>query len=152
MEDLEVTPQGKLEEPGCDATAGDCGTSLSLPYFFSYQIIGSFVMINLVVGVIIENFSMIGKQSPDLVSHNDIENFREVLDALIAANYSSQLDEGLPTGDDASGARAVLEKRKSSLSSEDIPLPGQEDGAAPLTARRKGLARAFANKLLSMAV
>ena len=76
----QVTPDRGCDRdarPNAWAPAGDCGTVLALPYFFSFQIIGGMVFINLIVGVIIENFSMLGKQSPDLVSSNDIQNFKE---------------------------------------------------------------------------
>jgi hypothetical protein len=211
MDDLMVSP-----ERGCDhaakATAwappSDCGTLLALPYFFSFQIIGGMVFINLIVGVIIENFSMIGKQSPDLVSSNDIQSFKEqwalydpdannaipatdlpelilslehplglkgkpgsdrrsatryclklslsqdaageihfrdVLDALIAANFKENLEEGLPGGE-SQAAQGVIDQRRASLSR--LPL----DADAPMTDRQKGLARGFANRLLAMAV
>jgi len=76
MDDLMVTPDRGCDrdaQPNAWAPPGDCGSVMALPYFFSFQIIGGMVFINLIVGVIIENFSMIGKQSPDLVSSNDIQ-------------------------------------------------------------------------------
>ena len=42
------------------------------------QILGSFVFLNLVVAVILENFSSLGNLNPDLVSAADIEIFKEV--------------------------------------------------------------------------
>ena len=36
---------------------GNCGSSVAIPYFISFQIVGSFIFLNLVVAVILENFA-----------------------------------------------------------------------------------------------
>lgn len=74
--------------------------------------------------------------------------FKDVLDALIAANFNANLQEGLPQADGADVVKEVTKRRTSSLSRGDQA----HDWNAPLTPRRKGLARQFAQKLLSMAV
>ena len=58
------------EERGCDplATPSDCGSGLAVPYFISFMVIGSFVFLNLVVAVILDNFTALGDVNPDLVS------------------------------------------------------------------------------------
>jgi hypothetical protein len=71
------------EERGCDpapedGSPSDCGSWIALPYFISYCVIGTFVMLNLVVAVILENFTSLGNVNPDLVSTNDIEEFKEM--------------------------------------------------------------------------
>ena len=66
------------EEHGCDPEAGDCGSPLAIPYFVSFLLLGNFVMLNLVVAVILENFSELGKQKSHLVNSNDVADFREV--------------------------------------------------------------------------
>jgi len=64
-------------DSGCTLAAGDCGSSAAVAYFVSFQFLGSFVLLNLVVAVILENFTSLGHVNPDLVSSNDIANFRE---------------------------------------------------------------------------
>ena len=74
MDDAMVT-----EERGCDpeAVPTDCGSPIAIPYFISFTVIGSFVMLNLVVAVILENFTALGNVNGDLVSANDIADFKE---------------------------------------------------------------------------
>jgi hypothetical protein len=74
MDDLMVD-----EERGCDphATPSDCGTPLALPYFISYTITCTFVMLNLIVAVILENFTSLGDVNPSLVSAQNIADFKD---------------------------------------------------------------------------
>ena len=67
-------------ERGCDPNAvpTDCGNSMAIPYFTTYTIVGTFVLLNLVVAVILENFTALGDVNPDLVSANDIADFGEI--------------------------------------------------------------------------
>ena len=70
------------EERGCDphpadGSPSDCGSWLALPFFISFLVIGTFVMLNLVVAVILENFTSLGNVNPDLVSTDDITDFKE---------------------------------------------------------------------------
>ena len=39
--------------------------------------LGSFVLLNLVVAIILENFTTLGNVNPNLISSNDIANFKE---------------------------------------------------------------------------
>ena len=41
----------------CSHAEGNCGSHAAIPYFISFQIVGSFVFLNLVVAVILENFA-----------------------------------------------------------------------------------------------
>ena len=59
----------------CTADAADCGSPLAAPFFISFQILGSFVLLNLVVAVILENFATLHNANPELVSAPDIELF-----------------------------------------------------------------------------
>lgn len=61
----------------CVAADGNCGTGAAVPYFVSYQIVGSFIFLNLVIAVILENFTTLYFVSPDLASASDIEVFSE---------------------------------------------------------------------------
>ena len=67
------------QERGCDPNAlpSDCGSPLALPFFISYTVIGSFVFLNLVVAVILDNFTALGNTNPDLVSAADIADFKD---------------------------------------------------------------------------
>ena len=67
-------------ERGCDLTLvpTNCGNSIAIPYFISYTVVGAFVLLNLVVAVILENFTAMGDINPDLVSANDIAEFGEI--------------------------------------------------------------------------
>ena len=51
-------------------------------YYLFLQVIGSFVFLNLIVAVILENFSTLGKTNPGLVSASDIELFTEVVSSI----------------------------------------------------------------------
>ena len=66
------------EKGHCHPLGGDCGSWIAIPYFISFQIIGSFVFLNLVVAVILENFSSLGNVRDDLVSREDLDYFQEV--------------------------------------------------------------------------
>ena len=57
MDDCMVTA-----ERGCSVENGDCGSVIALPYFISFYTIGAFVILNLIVAVILENFSALGNQ------------------------------------------------------------------------------------------
>ena len=61
----------------CSEAAGDCGSWVAIPYFISFQVLGSFVFLNLVVAVILENFTSVGTDNPELVSSQDLERFKE---------------------------------------------------------------------------
>ena len=62
----------------CSNEAGNCGSWVAIPYFISFQVIGSFVFLNLVVAIILENFTSLGHINPDLVTRDDVERFKEV--------------------------------------------------------------------------
>merc|ERR1719171_46928 len=93
------------EARGCDpyAVPTDCGSPIAIPYFIAFTVIGSFVMLNLVVAVILENFTSLGNVNPDLVSTNDIVEYKEVwgyydpdADGMIPAKSLPNLVMSLP--------------------------------------------------------
>ena len=74
MDDCMITPQR-----GCSSEEGNCGSPwFAMIYFVSFQMIGGFVMLNLIVAVILENFTTLANQRPDLVSSRDIDGFKEI--------------------------------------------------------------------------
>lgn len=52
------------ESGHCTDAKGDCGSRIAVPFFVSFQIIGAFVFLNLVVAVMIESFTVLGAE-PD---------------------------------------------------------------------------------------
>ena len=62
MHDAMVTPDTYDEALGrtgrCSDEAGDCGSWAALPFFLSYTVVASFVMINMIVAVVLENFAI----------------------------------------------------------------------------------------------
>ena len=73
-----MTDAAVTEDSGtCSEHLGNCGSSAAIPFFISFQLIGSFVFLNLVVAVILENFSSLGSMRSDLVSASDLELFKE---------------------------------------------------------------------------
>ena len=80
--------------PGTEATfsPGNCGSPLAIPYFVSFQVVGVFVFLNLVVAVILENFSSMSNLNPHLASSSDIEGFKEIW-----AEYDPDADQYIPS-------------------------------------------------------
>ena len=60
----------------------DHGGPYATAYFFSYQLLCSNVILNLVVAVILENFTSIGGANEDLVAPQDIERFTKAWSSL----------------------------------------------------------------------
>jgi len=95
MADAMLTADTGLCNPA--ATPGqpsNCGSWGAIPYFISFQIIGSFVFLNLVVAVILENFSSLGSLNPDLVAPADVEAFKEAW-----ADFDPDADNYIPATD-----------------------------------------------------
>ena len=62
-----------MSEVRQDPTHGKFGVA----YFVCFQFMCSSVILNLIVAVILENFTSLGKSNSDLVSRKDIEQFRD---------------------------------------------------------------------------
>ena len=62
----------------CSDEKGDCGSWLAVPYFVSFQVLGSFIFLNLVVAIILENFTSLGQIVDGLATREDIDRFKEV--------------------------------------------------------------------------
>ena len=95
------------EARGCDPDAlphSDCGSTLALPFFIGFTVIATFVFINLVVAVILGNFTALGNVNPKLVAAHDIADFREAwaqydpdADGFIGVHDLPRLVSRLPT-------------------------------------------------------
>ena len=57
--------------------SGDADPIIVQAFFVSFQVIGSYVILNLLVAVILENFAAMGAGNSDLISSDDIETFSE---------------------------------------------------------------------------
>lgn len=66
-----------LDSGECDPqkVPTDCGRAVALPYFVSYQVVAMLVLANLIVAVILQNFSECGDNNPMLASNKDIDLF-----------------------------------------------------------------------------
>jgi len=80
------------ESSGACTTGVNCGSWVSIPYFISFQILGTFVFLNLVVAVILENFTSVGTSNPELVSSQDLDRFKEAW-----AQFDPDADNYMPS-------------------------------------------------------
>ena len=67
-------------ERGCDPNMvpTDCGSRSAIPFFISFVLIGAFILLNMIVAVVLDNFTALGEVSSNLVSASDILDFGEV--------------------------------------------------------------------------
>ena len=107
----------------CSEAEGNCGTPLAVAYFISFQVIGTFVFLNLVVAVILENFTSVGAGNPDLVSTQDLERFKEAW-----AMFDPDADFFMPAAD--LPRLMLMLPPAPPLADRALPL-GVEDGATP---------------------
>lgn len=47
----------QVQPPHCDESKGDCGSKWAIVYFILFALTGAFVMMNLFIAVIMENFA-----------------------------------------------------------------------------------------------
>jgi hypothetical protein len=104
MDDAMVNEARGCDPSPDDGSPSDCGSPLALPFFISFMVIGSFVFLNLVVAVILDNFTALGNVNPELVSAADISNFKDEwsrldpdADGLIPAKHLPDLVMSLRT-------------------------------------------------------
>ena len=67
-----------IDEEPCSEEEGTCGSQIAPVYFVSFVILGAFVMLNLVIAVVLENFTMSRSEQDKHISNEDIEEFREI--------------------------------------------------------------------------
>ena len=76
MHDAMITEEANPNR--CSNEAGTCGSPLpALVYFIFFTLIGSFVMLNLVIAVILENFSGLSSEDDQVVPDSLLEEFVE---------------------------------------------------------------------------
>ena len=54
-----------------------CGSPAAVPYFLSFYILGSFIFLNLIVAVVLDNFGRLHNVNPKLASATDLELFAD---------------------------------------------------------------------------
>lgn len=138
MDDLMIGP-----ERGCNPNANpsDCGSRLlPVAYFFSFLIICQFVLLNIVVAVVLDNFKELRDWNPKLCSEHDIQDFADKwsdfdpkalgvlsLDACAQLVLSLPAPLGLRDSVDASGNVYDIMMASSFLKELDLPLTDSEE-------------------------
>eukprot|EP00004_Rigifila_ramosa_P019174 TRINITY_DN4846_c0_g1_i3.p1 TRINITY_DN4846_c0_g1~~TRINITY_DN4846_c0_g1_i3.p1 ORF type:complete len:1566 (-),score=403.70 TRINITY_DN4846_c0_g1_i3:850-5007(-) len=87
MEDCQVKP------PHCSESLGNCGSKVASFYFVSFVVVVSFVMLNLFIAVILENFEDIDGEDERSVRPEDYDRFM-----TIWSEYDPDSDESVPAG------------------------------------------------------
>ena len=73
MLDTRNSPERGRCDPSRKQT--DCGSPAAFAYFISYQLIANLVLVNLIVAIILQNFSMLSDINPTFASKADIDEF-----------------------------------------------------------------------------
>ena len=102
MDDLRVDESRGCDPAPEDGSPSDCGSALALPYFITWTVVGTYVFLNLVIAVILEHFTALGKVDPGLVSTHDIADFKEEW-----ANFDPDADGLIPAKDMPDLVRAI---------------------------------------------
>ena len=110
---LDATASACEWDPASDAASADAGVgswyaqlqsfvdvhgacSMSYGFFITFMLIGLFVLANLIVAVILQNFSSLGDLNPDVASKNDIESFSEKWNIVDTDSVGFIAAEALP--------------------------------------------------------
>ena len=80
MHDCMITPESRdaFDRPRCTVEAGDCGNPVaSVAYFVSFQVLSSFVILNMMIALILEEYSRSVNREKHKVNAEDAEHFVE---------------------------------------------------------------------------
>ena len=80
----------------CTEAEGNCGTWAAIPYFVTFQLVGTLVFLNLMIAVILDNFTSLSEQNPDLVSPTDVDGFMDAWAELDPEASNTLLSARLP--------------------------------------------------------
>ena len=80
----------------CTEAEGNCGTWAAIPYFVAFQLVGTLVFLNLMIAVILDNFTSLSEQNPDLVSPTDVDGFMDAWAELDPEASNTLLSARLP--------------------------------------------------------
>ena len=67
-------PQARL----CSEEAGDCGSYMAVPFFVSYVLLATFIILKMMIAIIIENFFISVKREASLLRQEHADIFRRV--------------------------------------------------------------------------
>ena len=87
MHDAMVTPEGSWGVTGCELSEanygrGDCGTVASIPFFISYVVLTTFLVLKMMVALIIENFKLSMREDSRYVTPEHRDRFVEAWSQL----------------------------------------------------------------------
>jgi hypothetical protein len=107
----------------------DSASHLAYPYFISYMLIVLFVMINLVMAVILQNFSSLSDVNPSFASVSDIEEFNARWNEIDVDDTGFMQSEHLPE---------LLVRLERPLRPFGVPFErGEVSNAALVTTRKR---------------
>ena len=81
-----VSPHEGCDPSPADGSHTNCGNSIAIPFFVSFLLIGSFVFLNLIVAIVLDNFSAAAAQRDEQARRQREQvraNLRPDLAALI---------------------------------------------------------------------
>eukprot|EP01028_Stygiella_incarcerata_P002857 TRINITY_DN1544_c0_g1_i1.p1 TRINITY_DN1544_c0_g1~~TRINITY_DN1544_c0_g1_i1.p1 ORF type:complete len:1709 (-),score=377.65 TRINITY_DN1544_c0_g1_i1:1118-6244(-) len=67
-----------VEPPECSESEGNCGTQFAPLYFVSFVILGTLVLLNLLIAIILENFDTVNQESEFVIGREEISEFKNV--------------------------------------------------------------------------
>ena len=74
MHDAMITP----ESGRCTVEAGDCGTAAAAPFFISYVVLTSYLVLKMAIALILENYMLALKRDQSQLQPQHAENFLDV--------------------------------------------------------------------------
>ena len=77
-----------LQPPDCEPDAGNCGTPAAIPYFLTFVLLITIIMLNLFTAVIIESFEKQQEQEQWKLNPQSLEDF---------VNLWAEYDDGTGT-------------------------------------------------------
>ena len=76
MHDAMVTPDTyDPDGRSCSEARGDCGSWVAIPFFVSYAIVAGFVVLNMMIAVVLENFSLSLRREANRVKQEHLDAF-----------------------------------------------------------------------------
>ena len=61
----------------CSVARGDCGSWVAIPFFVSYAVVAGFVVLNMMIAVVLENFSLSLRREANRLKQEDLDAFVE---------------------------------------------------------------------------
>ncbi len=118
MHDCMVTPATHPDAIGCNPDGSDCGSPIAVPFFLSYTVLASFVVLNMMIAVVLENFSLSRAANDYRLSPEGAEAF-----TVAWANYDPYAQGFI----DIKKVPALLKELPEPLCVNYLPLPDESD-------------------------